>query len=701
MFEFSIAKKYLIPKKRQLSVSIIGLISILVISLVVWLILLFLSITDGMEKSWIQKLIALNAPVQVTPTEAYYQSYYYMSDTISADSDYRHKSLEEKRHAKYSDPYDPNIDPEPPSYWPAPDKNVSGELKDPVKELFQAIHTTPGLSATSFEMAYTQLKLRLLRDHLNNASFSSSPTQKIQSSFLALNSFTGTNPRLQKTLIPPNAEDLTNLLFLLSVSSQNIQEDTPNEDTSISQTRFQQQLLHILPYLNIEELKVDTEDWNLPLFILPELGTYHAKVCVIYLGNEQIWKIYLPKNKSQVIQLIKEAEKQGFKADEQELLVQNHKLFINSKKVAPSQLYLPKGEFLPCSLIEESILKALQSSELKFQISGSLQDIPYQGEIPYSTLNIGKASPKTNFSNFPTVSPLWVYSFNNTSFIPADAEVGEGILISHRFKENGVYLGDRGHLTYNTVTTSGIQEQRVPVYVAGFYDTGVMPIGNKLVLVNPDLTTLIRSSVEQQQEGDNGFNVWFEDFHQADYVKETLIRKLEEAGIERYWKIETYKEYDFSKTLVQQFQSDRNLLTLIAIVIILIACSNIISMLIILVNDKKKEIGILLSMGASSKSIALIFGLCGMVMGITGSLIGILAALLTLKNLDFLINIISKIQGYEVFHSSFYGETLPSEISINALILVFVATLFLSLIAGVIPALKASFLRPSEILRSE
>ena len=71
MFELSVATKYLIPKWRQLSVSIISLISIAVIAVVVWLIVVFFSVTYGLEKSWIHKLVALTAPVRITPTEEY------------------------------------------------------------------------------------------------------------------------------------------------------------------------------------------------------------------------------------------------------------------------------------------------------------------------------------------------------------------------------------------------------------------------------------------------------------------------------------------------------------------------------------------------------------------------------------------------------------------------------------------------------
>ena len=106
-------------------------------------------------------------------------------------------------------------------------------------------------------------------------------------------------------------------------------------------------------------------------------------------------------------------------------------------------------------------------------------------------------------------------------------------------------------------------------------------------------------------------------------------------------------------------------------------------------------------MGASSKSIALIFGLCGMVMGTIGSFIGILLAILTLFYINELVQFMGRLQGFDLFNPIFYGHTLPSSLSMEALLYVMVATAFISLLAGIVPALKASLIRPAEILRAE
>ena len=133
MFELSVALKYLIPRRRQLSVSIIALVSVLVISLVVWLVVVFLSVTEGIERRWLGNLVSLNAPVRLTPTESYYSSYYHQIDGQSLASDYVSKSLGEKRDAQASDPYDPELDGELPATFPVADRNEEGHLRDPVK----------------------------------------------------------------------------------------------------------------------------------------------------------------------------------------------------------------------------------------------------------------------------------------------------------------------------------------------------------------------------------------------------------------------------------------------------------------------------------------------------------------------------------------------------------------------------------------
>lgn len=531
MFELSVACKYLIPRWRQLSVSIISLISMLVIALVVWLIVVFFSVKDGLESSWIDKLIALTAPIRITPTEKYYHSYYYQIDSISSLSEYTHKTIGEKLLAANTNPYNPESDEEPPTYWPKPDLHPNGNLKDLVKDVHQIIVNLPEIqhaAISDYEVTAANLKLRMLRPYseVDIAHPKGTMTQQFLEQAAYIGSFDSDTAAISKTLLSLSPDDQENLERIQSTDS-----------------------------------------------LAASTSTLYATV------SEDNSKIIMPRGNDQL---------------------------------------------------------------------------------------------------------------------------GEAILVPRSYREAGTLVGDQGFISYYSPTPSTIQEQRIPVYVAGFYDPGIMPIGGKFILASHQLTGLIRASHEHENNlQSNGFNVRFDNISDAHKIKAALLKALKQHSLEPYWNIETYQEYDFSKDLIQQLHSEKNLFSLISMVIIIVACSNIISMLIILVNDKKIEIGILRSMGATSGSIAIIFGICGMVMGACGSVIGIILAVLTLKNLKFLVDAISRFQGYDLFNPVFYGNTLPNQISMEVLGYVVLATALISLLAGVVPAVKASLLRPSAILRSE
>jgi lipoprotein-releasing system permease protein len=480
LFELQVALKYLIPRKRALSTALISALSVLVISLVIWLVLVFLSVTGGMEKNWLHKLTSLHAPIRITPTENYYSSYFYQIDTLSAASNYSPKTIGEKEDAALSDPYSPDTDVEIPLYWDPPSRCKDGALLDPVKSAYRELGALkdeiPGLAFEDYEISGALLKVALA-----------------------------------------NGSSLSQMTYLLSIAKEN-------------------------PHL--ESLIIDPPD-----------------------------------------------------------------------DLDETAVYLPKS-----------------------------------------------------------------------------------------YRENGVSKGDRGTLSFSAPSAASLQEQRVWIRVAGFYDPGILALGNKCILVPKEITRSV-SAASQTISPDgtptNGIFVWVDDLKQGPKTAALIREKFRLAGIDSYWNVSTYENFEFSKDLLVQFQSDRTLLQLIASIILIVACSNIISLLVLLVNDKKKEIAILQSMGASFRSIAAIFAFCGVAMGTLGCLFGSLAAIFTLKHLDALVAILGHMQGRVAFNPAFFGQSLPNQLSTDALIFVLIATPLLSLAAGLIPALKASRIHPSSTLRSE
>ena len=692
MFELSVALKYLTPRWRQLSVSIISLISILVIALVVWLIVVFFSVTRGLEEVWTDKLIALTAPVRVTPTEYYYGSYYYQIDSISAASDYTYKSIGEKRVTRVSDPYDSDLDEELPSTWIVAERTGDGQLVDPVKQAFAIIGAIDGLHAEDYEVTLTNLKLRLLRN-------SGDPLQHgYTQSFLNQSSYLGTfdagSPVFDRALLPLTAGDYRNVLSTAAVAAGNQEQPEVIErvDPRIAAARFRA----IFERLEIKTVKLAPQGTELATTLIPD----GCRLSGCITSNSRGMKsLYLPQNATELLAVATELEQRGIDVKRVEVDKRDGKLFVG-KDPLPTHLPLILVGDDEIAVEGLSFIGAAKVEELKVNVALPLQGAVIRGEYPFGNLIIGKVNEKP-----AAASSFWLAKENGEERYQLPSRqtgIAEGILLPRPFRDGGVLVGDRGYVSFYAPTISRIKEQRIPVVVAGFYDPGILPVGGKFILASKELTNLVRAAHDQGEAlVSNGINIRIDDITQAEKVKRQLESAFTKAGISDYWQVETYREYEFTRDIVQQLQSEKNLFTLLATIIMVVACSNIVSMLIILVNDKKIEIGILRAMGASTRSIATIFGFCGLTLGFAGSIVGITLATYTLRHLQELVNLISKVQGFEMFNPSFYGDTLPSTLHYETLGFVLVMTLVVSAIAGVVPAIKAGLLRPSEILKAE
>lgn len=675
-FELTVALKYLIPRWRQLSVSIISLVSVLVISLVVWLVVLFLSVTDGIERKWIEQLVALNAPIRMAPTDAYYRSYYYQIDGVSLNSSYTLKTIGEKLASLQSDPYDPTLDAELSYEFPTPEYHDNGLLKDPVREGWEALSSlTKKVRPQEYEISFGNLRLGLVRK--NPSSNEMHETFLTQVSYVA--SHDADNTRLKEMILPLTSADFNNLLQTLS-----------NENTHYAE---------FFKHLNVTKLQTTEEGFVLTPSFFPEEGRVEG---VGIVRHNQIQKVVIPQNINELESLDARLTAFGLQTTHVLAIFDGEHLHLSSDKIAKSGVELVLNEQIPfqARLIPSSLENAHSLHALQFNIQGSVQGLPLSGITSFDRVEIAEAHPIENAGD---TIPFWIQADQKGSLpLPTDRSIGEGVLLAKHFNSSNVRVGDRGYLAYYTPTASSVQEQRIPIYVAGFYDPGMMPVGNKLLFVDPHVVALLRgnNAVSDAMLG-NGVNIWLSDITQAEAIKNELIHALKSRNIDKYWKVQSYMDYDFARPILQQLQSDKNLFTLIAIIILIVACSNIISMLILLVNDKRREIGILQAMGASPKRIALIFGICGFVMGLLSCIIGTAAAIFTLHHLQSLVAFLSFLQGHEAFQVAFYGKQLPNELSYTSLLFVIGATMVISLIAGIVPAIKAARIRPTEILRAE
>ena len=665
MFEPFVAFKYLLPRKRSLSAALISLISIFVISLVVWLVLVFMSITTGIEKKWLKGLTSLNAPVRISPTKDYFNSYYYQIDSLSSSSGYGFKTIGEKAESAFLDPYRSDIDIELPFNMP---KNNKIDL---VKKTYRVLDTFPKISYQDYEMSGALLKLTLLRENSSIFSFSNEKKTSYLSQMSYLLSLMDKSPNLYSLFLQPTKKDI-NHIFESQLISKN-------------------ELKDFFSQIKINKTAT-TNNWQLPLDMLKEDTFFQGYAAI---QNDKVIKIYILKDFSSDKKFVQFTKGNLIKKDGRYTFIAKDKKYIlkGNEKIS-----LDAPVIFSTAIIKKSVESASDLSDIKFLAEGSVQGKQIQGFLPFVGLEVEK------FDILKNKNPLFWATQNNGKIYLPQREGKQGIILPKALQKSGALIGDEGSLVYSIQTATSLTEQKLPVFVAGFYDPGLFPVGSRFIIVPNDITRMINASVatfSPDATPTNGIYIWTNDINQIDSLKLSLEKKLHSANIAPYWKVETYKDYEFSKDMMQQFQSDRLLFTLIAIIVLIVACSNIISLLILLVHDKKREIAVMQALGATKKSIAYIFGICGIIMGAISSVIGTIAAYFTLKHIDMVAGLLSSVQGHNAFNAVFLGDSLPSQMSIDALLLVLIATPIISLVAGLIPAIKATKLSPSSNLRSQ
>jgi lipoprotein-releasing system permease protein len=141
---------------------------------------------------------------------------------------------------------------------------------------------------------------------------------------------------------------------------------------------------------------------------------------------------------------------------------------------------------------------------------------------------------------------------------------------------------------------------------------------------------------------------------------------------------------------------------LILTLIIIVAAFNMISGLIMLVQDKGKDIAVLRTMGMGRAAIQRVFLLAGLTVGVVGTLAGVALGLAFSYNIDSIKNWLEGLSGKELFSAEIYFLShLPAKVELSEVIWVAVMSLVLAFLATLYPSWKASKTDPVEALRYE
>ncbi len=147
---------------------------------------------------------------------------------------------------------------------------------------------------------------------------------------------------------------------------------------------------------------------------------------------------------------------------------------------------------------------------------------------------------------------------------------------------------------------------------------------------------------------------------------------------------------------------EKTMIFFILMMIIAVAVFNLVSTLVMVVNEKEADIAILRTMGATPGTIMAIFIVQGATIGIFGTLLGVAGGIALALNVTVLVNWIQQIFHVQFLSARIYFvDYLPSQLMASDVWLISICTLVLSLIATIYPAWRASRTEPVEALRYE
>ncbi|WP_031760495.1 FtsX-like permease family protein, partial [Pseudomonas aeruginosa] len=147
---------------------------------------------------------------------------------------------------------------------------------------------------------------------------------------------------------------------------------------------------------------------------------------------------------------------------------------------------------------------------------------------------------------------------------------------------------------------------------------------------------------------------------------------------------------------------EKTMIGLLLLLIIAVAAFNIIATLIMVVADKRTDIAILRTLGATPRQIMAIFMVQGTVIGVIGTVIGGVLGVFAALNITGMIDRIERLVGHKVFSSDVYFiNYLPSDLQVLDVVLICSAALLMSFLATLYPSWRAARTQPAESLRYE
>ncbi len=266
------------------------------------------------------------------------------------------------------------------------------------------------------------------------------------------------------------------------------------------------------------------------------------------------------------------------------------------------------------------------------------------------------------------------------------------VLGSELARSMGVRQGDQVTLISPSgqVTPAGVVPRVKSMNVVGVFDSGHFEYDSALVMIHIDDAARIF-----RLEGPTGVRLKLKDLHKAREVAQQLAANLPQGLLIRDWTRQ-------NRTWFAAVQLEKRMMFIILTLIVAVAAFNLVSTLVMTVTDKRADIAILRTLGASPRSIMGIFVVQGAMVGVIGTLSGLLLGLGIAFNIDVLVPALERALGATFLPKDIYLiSRMPSDPQSSDIMPIAIISLVLSFLATLYPSWRASRVNPAEALRYE
>ena len=259
-------------------------------------------------------------------------------------------------------------------------------------------------------------------------------------------------------------------------------------------------------------------------------------------------------------------------------------------------------------------------------------------------------------------------------------------------RQLGVQPGDKVTLVAPSgqVTPAGVVPRMKQMTVVGTFDSGHYEYDAGLVLLHVDDAARIF-----RLEGPTGIRLKLKDLHQAREVGSQLAATLSGDLLIRDWTRQ-------NRNWFAAVQLEKRMMFIILTLIVAVAAFNLVSTLVMTVTDKRADIAILRTLGASPGSIMGIFVVQGATVGVIGTLAGLLLGLGVAFNIDVLVPTLERALNASFLPQEIYLiSRMPSDPQSSDILPIAIISLVLAFVATLYPSWRASRVNPAEALRYE